>query len=68
MLLKASEDMITVHEPNGKYIYYNGLICYAVTPKDIVGKMPSDLFDKDVSNTLMDAFKKVKEINAILNN
>jgi hypothetical protein len=30
--------------------------------------MPSDLFDKDVSNTLIDAFKKVKEINAILNN
>lgn len=27
MLLKASEDMITMHEPNGKYIYYNGPTC-----------------------------------------
>ncbi|MFT5249136.1 MAG: PAS domain S-box-containing protein, partial [bacterium] len=60
MLLKASEDMITVHEPNGKYTYYNGPICYPITPKDIVGKMPSDLFDKDASNTLLNAFKKVE--------
>jgi PAS domain S-box-containing protein len=61
MLLKASEDMITVHEPNGKYIYYNGPTCYAITPEDIEGKMPNDLFDKDVSNTLMNAFKKVNK-------
>ncbi len=61
MLLKASEDMITIHQPNGKYIYYNGPSCYALNPEDIVGKMPSDLFDKEVSNTLMNAFEKVEK-------
>jgi PAS domain S-box-containing protein len=61
LLLKASEDMITIHKPNGKYLYYNGPACYAITSKDIVGKMPNDLFDKDVSNTLLNAFKKVEE-------
>ena len=59
-LLQASEDMITIHKPDGKYIYYNGPTCYAITPKDIVGKMPNDLFDNDVSSTLLNAFKKVE--------
>jgi transcriptional regulator with PAS, ATPase and Fis domain len=60
-LLKASEDMITIHEPNGKYIYYKGPEYYNITPEDIVGKMPNDLFSKDVCNILMDTFKKVKK-------
>ena len=59
LLLQASEDMITVHQPNGKYLYYNGPACYAITPKDLVGKMPNDVFDKDISNTLLDAFERV---------
>jgi PAS domain S-box-containing protein len=59
MLLKASEDMITIHEPSGKYIYYNGPTCYTVTPNDIVGKMPNDLFNEDISSALMKAFEKV---------
>ncbi len=61
MLLQASDDMITVHHPDGKYIYYNGPKCYAITTEDIVGKMPNELFNKDVSDTLMETFKKVKE-------
>ncbi|TXD45868.1 PAS domain S-box protein [Polaribacter sp. IC073] len=59
MLLKASEDMITIHQPNGKYLYYNGPKRYEINSKDIVGKMPHDLFDKDVSTTLLKIFKKV---------
>jgi PAS domain S-box-containing protein len=61
MLLQASDDMITVHHPDGKYLYYNGPKCYAITTEDIVGKMPNELFNKDVSDTLMETFKKVKE-------
>ena len=59
LLLKASEDMITIHKPSGEYLYYNGPTCYAITAKDIVGKMPNDLFDKEVSDILLKAFKKV---------
>ena len=61
MLLQASDDMITIHHPNGKYLYYNGPICYTIKAEDIVGKMPNDLFNKDISDTLMETFKKVKE-------
>jgi PAS domain S-box-containing protein len=60
MLLKASEDMITIHDTNGKYLYYNGPKGYAVSPEDIVGKMPHDLFDKKIADELMEAFNKVK--------
>lgn len=60
-ILQASEDMITIHKPNGKYIYYNGPKCYAITAKDIVGKMPNDLFDKEVSSKLLSAFKRVEK-------
>jgi PAS domain S-box-containing protein len=60
MLLKASEDMITIHDTNGKYLYYNGPTGYAVSPEDIVGKMPHDLFDKKIADELMEAFNKVK--------
>ena len=60
MLLKASEDMITIHKTNGEYLYYNGPSCYEITPEDIVGKMPNNLFDENVSNILLNAFKKVK--------
>ena len=42
MLLRASDDMITVHQPNGKYLYYNGPTCYSVKSEDIVGKIPEE--------------------------
>lgn len=60
LLLKASEDMVTIHKPNGEYIYYNGPTCYAIQSEDIVGKMPKDLFNSEVSNTIMNTFNKVK--------
>jgi PAS domain S-box-containing protein len=60
LLLKASEDMITIHDLDGKCLYYNGPTCYDVSPEDIIGKMPSDLFEEDVSNALMEVFNKIK--------
>ena len=58
-LLKAPKDRISIHDTSGKYLYYNGPTYYTKTPEDIVGKMPNDLFDKDVSDILLEAFKKV---------
>jgi PAS domain S-box-containing protein len=59
LLLKASEDMITTHSINGEYLYYHGPASYAITPEDVVGKMPSDLFDQNVADSLVHAFKRV---------
>ena len=59
LLLQSSEDMITIHEPSGKYLYYNGPSRYPFTPKDVVGKMPIDFFDKDTSEKIQSTFDKV---------
>jgi PAS domain S-box-containing protein len=64
MLLNASEDMITIHKPDGEYLYYNGPTSYAITPEEIVGKMPADLFNSEVSTALHGAFEKVQKTGA----
>ena len=61
LLLKASEDMITIHKLNGEYIYYNGPSRYAITSKDVVGKNINDLFDKENSTKLLKIFKNVQK-------
>lgn len=61
LLLKASEDMITIHKPNGEYIYYNGPTCYPITTKNVVGKMPNDLFNEEIATRLLQTFHKVEE-------
>jgi PAS domain S-box-containing protein len=60
LLLKASEDAITVHDPNGKCLYYNGPICLEISPENMVGKMPSELYEEDVSNKLIEVFNRVR--------
>jgi len=60
LLLKASEDMITIHDTNGKCLYYSGPTCYDIAPEDMLGKMPSDLFEEAVSNALVEVFNRVK--------
>ena len=61
LMLQASDDMITIHKKTGEYLYYNGPTCYAVNPEDIIGKMPSDIFDENATNTLLKAFEKVSQ-------
>lgn len=58
-LLESSEDIITVHNNDGTYLYYNGPSCYAITPEEIVGKSPQDLFSKNEASNLIRAFNKV---------
>jgi hypothetical protein len=60
LLLRASEDMITIHDLYGKIISYNGPTCYNVSSKDMVGKMPSDILEKHPSDKLIEVFNKVR--------
>lgn len=60
LLLKASEDMITIHDLGGKILSYNGPTCYNVSSKDMVGKMPSDILEKHPSDKLIETFNKVR--------
>ena len=61
LLLKASEDAITIHDLNGKCLYYKGPICYDICSEDMVGKMPYDLYEEDVSNKLIEVFNRVRQ-------
>lgn len=61
MLLQSSEDMITIHEPNGKYTYYNGPSYFDISPEEVIGKMPDELLEKEASDTLNKLFKQVRE-------
>ncbi len=51
-LLESSEDMITLHDEKGTYLYYNGPKCYDVQPKELVGKTPYDLFNQESAEKL----------------
>lgn len=61
LLLQSSEDMISIHAPSGRYLYYNGPSCYAITPEDLLGKMPTDIYNKEDSITINQAFEKVEK-------
>jgi PAS domain S-box-containing protein len=59
LLLESSEDMITIHDLKGNYLYYNGPSCYDLRPEDVIGKSPYDFFEKD------NAHKIVKSIESV---
>jgi PAS domain S-box-containing protein len=59
LLLESSEDMITVHDLDGTYLYYNGPSCYALTKEDVLGKTPYDFFEKEKADILVNIIKSV---------
>ena len=60
LLLKSSIDIITSHDLSGKILSYNGSTGYDICPEDMVGKMPSDLYEEDVSNKIVEVFNRVR--------
>ncbi len=58
-LLESSEDMITLHDEAGTYLYYNGPKCYNIKPHEIIGKTPFDFFNQESAKSIIDSLKKV---------
>lgn len=58
-LLQSSEDMITIHNLEGKVLYYNNPTTYPFSLSEIIHKMPDEILEKEASNKLMKVFKKV---------
>ena len=59
MLLESSEDMISMHSLDGTYLYYNGPSYYNLTKKEVLGKTPYDLFEKEKADILANIIKSV---------
>ncbi len=58
-LLEASEDIIVIHDREGRYVYFNGPSKYGVSIKDLKGKSPYDLFEKEQADRIIGQIKKV---------
>lgn len=58
LLIQSSEDMISLHDLNGTYIYYNGPSRYLLKSEDIIGKTPFDFFDHNTADMLVNRIKE----------
>ncbi len=59
LIIENSEDMICLHDPDGKYLYYHGPSRYGVQKESMKGKTPADLFDDHDAEPIMEQIKKV---------
>jgi PAS domain S-box-containing protein len=59
LLLESSEDMITVHNLDGDYLYYNGPSCYDLSKEEVIGRTPYDFFEKENADRLVKTIKSV---------
>ncbi len=53
LLIHSSDDMISLHDFDGTYTYYNGPSRYSASPKDIIGKTPHDFFNIETADMLV---------------
>lgn len=53
LLIESTEDVITVQDLSGKFLYFNGAHRYGVRSADVVGKMPVDLLGPDTAARLI---------------
>lgn len=59
LLLESSENMITLHNKDGSYSYFNGPSIYPVKPEEVVGKNPYDFFTEENAKNLTRNIKAV---------
>lgn len=52
-LIENSEDIIFMQDLEGRFLYYNGPAKYEITPEEILGKTPFDLFSPEKASEVM---------------
>jgi len=57
LLIESAENMISLHDKEGRYTYYKGPTTYALQENQLIGKMPSDLFNKIESKKIISGIK-----------
>ena len=59
LLIESAEDIITVQDLSGRFLYFNGARRYGVTPEEVVGKMPDDLLNADLAQKFRERVTQV---------
>ncbi len=57
-LIENSEDMISIHDFDARYLYYFGHEKYDITSGDVIGKTPYDFFEKDIAEQIISYIKQ----------
>lgn len=58
LLVESAEDIIVLHDAQGRYLYYNGPSRYGMKSSDVQGKRPSDIFPKAEAARIMEEIKE----------
>lgn len=61
LLIENSEDIISIHDNEGNYLFYGGSAKYNFTTKEIIGKSPIDFFEKDDASKIIEQIKKTAQ-------
>ncbi len=61
LMIENAQDIIAMHDAEGRYLYYNGPSEYGVTGEDLVGKSPLDLFPEEQARPLIEQARQVIE-------
>ncbi|MBS3821075.1 MAG: PAS domain S-box protein [Phycisphaerae bacterium] len=58
-LVDSTQDIITIHDANGRYVYCHGPERYGVQASDVVGQTPIDLLGPEEGGQLMEQMRDV---------
>ncbi len=62
MLVESTDDIVTMQDLDGRYLYFNGPASrYGVTEDQVVRRTPEELFDPATAKTMMDQIQRVAE-------
>jgi len=61
LIVESSEDLIIMHDPEGKYLYCHVSGCYGVRAESLIGKTVFDLFDEKEAARLMTQIRQVAD-------
>jgi len=59
LLVENSEDMITILDFSGKYLFFSGPKKYNIHSRDVVGKTLYDLWDFDIASKIAEQINKI---------
>lgn len=58
-LIEASEDLVVMHDRDGRYLYFSGPKGYHVSAHDVLGRTPADLLEPELAREIMDQIEEV---------
>jgi len=61
LITETSEDMISIHDFEGKYLYYYGPEKFKIKSEDIINKTPLDFFEKTAGEQIIRQIKRTAQ-------